>query len=327
MAARYYNMATSDLQKLRKDTSFRSIFVEHIARICGPSCFQFADDTLQVLVIHLCQLNTSLLFKNETFLQHYTKGELFDKEHATAFGMQLGKCLLKCQRKTHEEADRFSTNWKDNLTGIEAKQRNTKNFSNDQRFSDVRVTYGIGQTIFAHKVVLAIYSPVFQIMLAGSPKNAEIDLSQEHSSVAVKVFIEDMYMFHHLDPGMDHNPSLLAELYMLAKRYGRNDMADAYLLRFGTAMFREPVSDEYLSHIAEFCGPDSSKYTETGLPEEAFVSLLDQMAELEDEKTSRSPCKALASKLKGGTLLNPVFMGRFANEMLFRHLGWDSDDD
>ncbi|KAG9667691.1 hypothetical protein KCU95_g4913, partial [Aureobasidium melanogenum] len=170
MAAEYYRMASNDLRKLRQNSSYRSIFVEHIARICGPSCFQLADDTLQVLVRHLYQLNISLLFKNEIFLQHYIKGELFDKEHAAAFGIQLGKSLLRFQNKTHEEADRLSKSWESNLIGNLAMQRNTKNFFNDQRFSDVRITYGIGQILMAHKVVLASHSHEFQTMLACSPE-------------------------------------------------------------------------------------------------------------------------------------------------------------
>ncbi|KAG9642655.1 hypothetical protein KCU64_g12074, partial [Aureobasidium melanogenum] len=246
MAAEYYRMASNDLRKLRQNSSYRSIFVEHIARICGPSCFQLADDTLQVLVRHLYQLNISLLFKNEIFLQHYIKGELFDKEHAAAFGIQLGKSLLRFQNKTHEEADRLSKSWESNLIGNLAMQRNTKNFFNDQRFSDVRITYGIGQILMAHKVVLASHSHEFQTMLACSPEKVEIDLRNEPSSTAVTTFIKDMYVSEFPDPDIKRDPSVFAELVLLSNKHGRKDVTDTYLRRFEDAMWQEPFLDRYI---------------------------------------------------------------------------------
>ncbi|KAH0346794.1 PAP2-domain-containing protein, partial [Aureobasidium melanogenum] len=161
-ASVFCEMALLDLRKLRQNHTFKSTFVKHIARICGPSCFQLADDTLQALTIHLCQEYSSSLFKNEMFLQQYMIGELFDSKHAAAFGMRLGKYMLKSQNMSHEEASRLSKNWDPSLIGIEARQRNTKNFFNDKGLSDIRITYGNDQTILAHRIVLATHSREFR---------------------------------------------------------------------------------------------------------------------------------------------------------------------
>ncbi|KAG9520237.1 hypothetical protein KCV07_g4468, partial [Aureobasidium melanogenum] len=327
MVAAFRDMALADLQTLRQNHAFKSTFIKHNARICGPASFQLADDTLQALVIHVCQEYSLVLFKNEMFLQQYIKGELFDNKHAAAFGMKLGRDLLESHSITHEEADGLSSDWDPSLIKLAARQKKTKNFSNDKKLSDVRITYGTGQTIFAHKIVLATHSREFQIMLAGSPKNAEIDLSHEHSSTAVRIFIEDMYRSGFMDPAIKHDPSLLAELHLLARKHGRNDIAGSYLRRFDSTLYQEPFTGKYLSHIAEFCGPDSFRYTGTGLPEKAFHNILDRIVAMGDEGTTQPLCKVFAQKLKKGILFNTMFMGRFAAEVTSHYLGWGSDDD
>lgn len=123
IAKAFNEMALVDLRELRQNNTFKSTFVKHIARICGPFCFQLADDTLQALVVYLCAAFSSTLFKDETFLQRYMKGELFNSKHAAAFGAKLGKDLLKSQNKTHEEITRHSKNWEPSLIGTEARQR------------------------------------------------------------------------------------------------------------------------------------------------------------------------------------------------------------
>ncbi|KAG9550106.1 hypothetical protein KCU71_g14134, partial [Aureobasidium melanogenum] len=324
-ASVFCEMALLDLRKLRQNHTFKSTFVKHIARICGPSCFQLADDTLQALTIHLCQEYSSSFFKNEMFLQQYMKGELFDSKHAAAFGMRLGKYMLKSQNMSHEEASRLSKDWDPSLIGIEARQRNTKNFFNDKGLSDIRITYGNDQTILAHRIVLATHSREFQTMLAGSPKSAEIDLKNEHSSTAVKTFVEDMYVSEFPVPDRKHDPLVFAELYLLAEKHRREDLARTYLRRFGTAMYQEPFTDKYLSYITDFCGPGSCRYTDTALQEKAFQDILNRMAELDDEETTKL-CRTFAQKLKEGSLFNAVLIGRFAYEMTSRHLGWDTDN-
>ena len=70
-------------------------FVDCIARVCGPDSLQSADGAMRALVIEICQKNSISLLQNNAFVHRYTRGELFDLESATAFGMELGDCLLK----------------------------------------------------------------------------------------------------------------------------------------------------------------------------------------------------------------------------------------
>ncbi|CAD0100622.1 unnamed protein product [Aureobasidium mustum] len=279
------------------------------------------------LTIHLCQEYSSSLFKNEMFLQKYMKGELFDNKHASAFGIKLGKYMLKSKNIPHEEANRLSKDWTYSLIGVEARQRNTKNFFDDKRFSDVCITYGVDKTIVAHKIILATHSRKFALMLADSSKSAEIDLRNENSSAAVATFIEDMYIPEYPVPDIKQDPSFFAELYLLAKKHGRDDVARTYLRRFNSTMYQEPFADKYLSYITDFCGPGSCRYTDTDLPEVAFDNILDRVFELKEEGATKAPCKSFAQKLKDGSLFNTVFMVRLANEMTSRYLNWRSESE
>lgn len=65
-----------------------------IARVCGPDAVQFADNSMKTMTMELCQENCIALLRNKAFLQRYARGELFDVQSATAFGMDLGARLL-----------------------------------------------------------------------------------------------------------------------------------------------------------------------------------------------------------------------------------------
>lgn len=225
--------------------------------------------------------------------------------------------------------------------------RNTKNFFDDKRFSDVCITYGVDKTIVAHKIILATHSRKFALMLADSPKVsravkrkissqldsltspkiAEVDLRNENSSAAVATFIEDMYIPEYPVPDIKQDPSFFAELYLLAKKHGRDDVARTYLRRFNYTMYQEPFADKYLSYITDFCGPGSCRYTDTDLPEVAFDNILDRVFELKEEGATKAPCKSFAQKLKDGSLFNTVFMVRLATEMTSRYLNWRSESE
>lgn len=157
-----------------------------------------------------------------------------------------------------------------------------------------------------------------------SHQGSEIDLKNENCSSAVTVFIKDLYVSEFPVPDVKHDACFLAELYLLARKHGRDAMARTYLMRFNSALYREPFADKYLSDIADFCGPDSCRYTDTALPEEAFDNILYRVIELKHEETTKSTYNKFAQKLEGGSLFNAVFMGRFAKEMTSRYLKLES---
>lgn len=119
------------------------------------------------------------------------------------------------------------------------------NFFNDERFSDITVTYS-GQKISAHKVFLATHSSYFQKVLEGSPtvscfkarshgatkltlkQTSEIDLGSEHDFTATAAFLEHMYSASRAFT-YHKSPLFLADMYLEAMKHGRHDVADNYM--------------------------------------------------------------------------------------------------
>jgi hypothetical protein len=88
-----YSVVFGDFQNLSSNPTDKNNFVDCIARVCGPDSLQFADSSMKTIVLEPCLENCTSLFQNKTFLQRYAKGELFDVESATAFGMEVGRLL------------------------------------------------------------------------------------------------------------------------------------------------------------------------------------------------------------------------------------------
>jgi hypothetical protein len=111
------------------------------------------------------------------------KGELFDIQSPTAFGIHLGARLLTSNEIPAEKAEGFlGTKNPHRLERyvmpfifpvsearlIVSFLSTITNFSNHERLSDIVVTYS-NQRIWAHKIVLATHSSYFQELLKGSP--------------------------------------------------------------------------------------------------------------------------------------------------------------
>lgn len=104
---------------------------------------------------------------------------------------------------------------------------------------------------------------------------------------------------------------LLAEMYLLAKKYGRKDAATTYWSQCSNTLGYEPFTDENLAGVAALCGPDSSRYVDTPLPNTAFESVCSNIQYTDDRER-----EALKNKLKEGSIFNATFLRRFAVEML-----------
>ncbi|THV63934.1 hypothetical protein D6D27_10556 [Aureobasidium pullulans] len=156
----FYKSGSLDLRALDANPGQHSAFVDCIAKVCGPHSHQAADRTLQCTVTRLCQENCQTLFLNQKFLQLYSEEKLFDAEQATKLGMLLGKRLLATEKTDSfsdlDDRDTFL------VKSFGANARNTNSLFNDARFSDLTITFGDGQKIFSHKVILASDSTHFQ---------------------------------------------------------------------------------------------------------------------------------------------------------------------
>ncbi|KAG9997431.1 hypothetical protein KCU78_g16957, partial [Aureobasidium melanogenum] len=302
------------------DPHFMEIFVDCIVKLCGPSSLELADHKLQNMITILCQQHYRLLLRDTMFLEKYKKGELFDNKNGAAFGLGLGQRLLYSEGIIPNKFVRFQR-----LTSIPwtYMQERAHNFYDDKKLFDVTLTWGIGYKISVHKVILAINSPYLQRILEGSPMDAEIDLGNEHDSVATAAFVEEMYTCGNSPcarpSSNDSERSIfcLAEMYLLAKRHGRDDAAQEYETRCEYVLAREHFTDELFSMVATLCGTDSTRYSNTSLPEIAFKDILYRVQCM--ERDGELP-ETFADKLEEGSLLNAAFTRRFAREMLVSFL-------
>ena len=104
-------------------------------------------------------------------------------------------------------------------------------------------------------------------------------------------------------------------MYLLAKRYGREDAVRVYWNQCSNTLSYEPFSDENVAGVAALCGPDSSRYANTPLPDTAFEDFCSNIQYLDDKERG-----TLKKKLEEGSMFNATFSGRFAVDMLDSYL-------
>ncbi|KAG9996425.1 hypothetical protein KCU78_g17455, partial [Aureobasidium melanogenum] len=283
----FYCSAVNDLKKLQASATFNSVFVDCIAEICGPSSPELADRTLYDTVIGLCKEFLSTLFRSEIFVQRYSKGELFDNEQAAAFGLELGKSVLMSRGILPVVVDKFcKPRYSFDNMDLEAKARNTHNFYKDKRFSDITLTFACyGTSLSAHRIVLATQSCYFNELLKNDRNLAEIIFEDDNYDAPVATtFLEDMYMPFSSPSNARDWPLHFAEMYMLAKKHGRDDAASYYEDCCYDAMSDCSFDDEYLGHVAAFCGPSSTRYADTPFAEMAFQHILYRIERFKETK-------------------------------------------
>ncbi|KAH0384981.1 hypothetical protein KCU92_g3911, partial [Aureobasidium melanogenum] len=314
----FYASASNDLRDLVDKTVSETVFVDCIARICGPDSPQLADDTLAKTVMDLCQEFSTTLLQNRAFLQRYKKGELFNNETAAAFGMVLAGRLLTSNGIAAKEADGFPKDIDpDSERRHDVTERSMLNFLDDKRLSDVTVTFS-GQKMSAHKIILVARSSHFQKMLEDSPTISLIDLGNEFDPAATTAFLKDMYGLEYPRERPESSPLFFAEMCLLAKRYGLDDVAQIYTRHCQKVLAKLSFTDEFLAHVAALCGPDSSRYADTSLPGTAFRHMVYRVRCMERDS---EPSEAFAKRLEEGSIFNAMFTNRFANEMLTMFLG------
>lgn len=97
-----------------------------------------------------------------------------------------------------------------------------------------------------------------------------------------------------------------ADMCVLTQQYCLQDANFRHRFRYLEDMKKEKCQLGYPLAVALVCGPDSSKYADTHLPEQVFKSCL------EDAKTLVKENKTFLKMLEEGTLFNAKFAGRFA---------------
>jgi hypothetical protein len=120
-----------------------------------------------------------------------------------------------------------------------------------------------------------------------------------------------MYLVDDINRRPEHSPLFFAEMSLIAKKHGRHDIAGDNIGLCCQAMQRESSTDEYLSCVAALCGPDSSKYADTSLPNMIIVMILYRV-----EHMNFGDLEEFKRRLEEGSLLNAKCSRRLAAEML-----------
>lgn len=100
-------------------------------------------------------------------------------------------------------------------------------------------------------------------------------------------------------------------MYLLAKKYGLDRIADNYLYAFTEMLCGDMTTSEYALCVAEFCGPSApARYADTELSGRMFTGILEEARSLIDEN------EIFCKMLEEGTLFSPRFAGRFTMQMV-----------
>lgn len=127
----------------------------------------------------------------------------------------------------------------------------------------------------------------------------------------ITAFLEDMYLVDGINKCPEHSPIFFAEMSLLAKQHGCHDVADDHIGLCCQALQPEPSLDEYLSYVAALCGPHSSKYADTSIPNRVLMMVLYRV-----EHMNFGDLEEFKRRLEEGSFLNAKCSRRLAAEML-----------
>ncbi|KAK6003018.1 hypothetical protein QM012_000863 [Aureobasidium pullulans] len=294
---RKVDLAFSDLVK---NISQQNYFITSVVpKMCGPSALPLADKLLQQSIFKLCKMHWASLLLNVDFCALYMTGQLFDSDHTSEFQQYLNSIL--------DESGRPDLNRRAyiNLSSTIPEPRNEQCF---EAFSDIKVTFGDGQTFSTHKILLAIHSIDFDEMLQDPLVDDCLDLGRGDDPTLIEAMLHEVF-----DPDNKFEPhdwtTFSADMCALTKKYYLQDAEFHHRHRFLSITNEQKQEPSYPLAIALVCGPGSSKYADTVLPDQAFKSCL------EDAKTLVKDNKPFFKMLKAGELFNAKFAGRFAAEL------------
>jgi hypothetical protein len=127
----------------------------------------------------------------------------------------------------------------------------------------------------------------------------------------IETLIHDLYGLSYESETEDDFIAFFADMYLVAKKYGVDHVADIYLENVLNEVLEDITSSQFALHVAKFCRPSADAcYADTELPEKIFDSILREAHLLLDE--NEDFCKSL----KNGTLFNPTYSGRFAMKVV-----------
>jgi hypothetical protein len=134
-----------------------------------------------------------------------------------------------------------------------------------------------------------------------------ITLDGQDEPKLIETLIHDLYDLSYESETEDDFIAFCADMYLVAKKYGVDHVADIYLKNVLNEVLEDITSSQFALLVTKFCGPSAAAcYADIELPEKIFDSILREARLLLDE--NENFCKSL----ENGTLFNPTYSGRFA---------------
>lgn len=182
--------------------------------------------------------------------------------------------------------------------------------------------------VATHRILLSTHSPYFDDMLKQYSvvsntrlayffstvidtleltqlQNDCVDLGREDDPILIETMLQEIFDPEHVAKAPDL-AAFSAAMCLLTKKYDLRDASYRHRHRFVETMNKEKEEPSYPQALALVCGPDSSKFANTMLPEQAFESCLT------DAKTLVKKNKTFLKMLKEGTLFSAEYAGWFA---------------
>jgi hypothetical protein len=123
-----------------------------------------------------------------------------------------------------------------------------------------------------------------------------------------------MYSGAYTTPSSENSPKFFIDMYLLARRYRRQDAAYMYEIHCREMLRREPFTEEYFSAVTALCGPTSSIFEDTALSYMVFKELYARI-----EHMNNTDREIFRAKFEEGSLFNAAFLRRFGTRMLYSY--------
>lgn len=153
-------------------------------------------------------------------------------------------------------------------------------------------------------VALQFFAPIDTFKLTWLQGDC-IPLDREDDPEMIELMLHEVF-FPDCTADLHDLKAFTADMCVLTQKYDLQDANFRHRFQYLEDMKRRKCQSSYPLAVALVCGPNSSKYADTNLPEQVFKRCI------EDAKTLVKENKTFLKMLEEGTLFNAKFAGRFA---------------
>jgi hypothetical protein len=104
----------------------------------------------------------------------------------------------------------------------------------------------------------------------------------------------------------ERSTMLYPEIHLLGEKHGRHAASHAYKHCCRNALRLDPFTDQYFLCVAALCGPNSSRFAKTPLPNVAFKDVFSRLNHMESKY--RKHIERFRAEVRGGSLFDANFL-------------------